>query len=85
MRSLPINQHQSFFESNQIQLMSQHPLKKKSSLVMFGLLVAGATASNLRNTATGEYCDPYCKTWSNDGLCCLKCAHHYFINAHGRC
>ncbi len=54
---------------------------------MFGLLMAGVTAGNLRSTVkgTGAYSDPFCNTFSADGSCCIKCSHHYFMNQHGAC
>ncbi len=66
--------------------MTEHPLKKKSSLIMFGLLMAGVSAGNLRNTNKAvAYSDPYCNTFSADGLCCLKCSYHYYMDSNGRC
>lgn len=67
--------------------MTEHPLKKKSSIIMMGLLLAGVNAGNLRapHTGTGAYSDPYCNTFNDDGSCCLKCSYHYYMNANGAC
>ena len=63
--------------------MSQNPIKNKASLIVCGLLMAGAAANNLRNTVA--YSDPFCNTFSADGLCCLKCSFHYFMDCDGKC
>ena len=63
--------------------MSEHPLKKKSSLILFGLMMAGVSANNLRTR--GAYSDPYCNTFNSDGSCCLKCSYHYYMSPQGVC
>lgn len=62
--------------------MSQHPLTKKSSLIFFALMMATASADNLRDT---QWSDPYCSVWNSDGTCCLKCSHHYYADSKGVC
>jgi len=57
-------------------------LKKKSSLILFGLLLAGVNAGNLKG---GKWADPYCNTFSADGTVCLKCSYHYWQDSDGAC
>lgn len=85
MRSFSIKIHIIVFQKKINKRMSDHPLKKKSSLIMLGLLMAGANAGYLRNNNNAAYSDPYCNTFSPDGLCCIKCSYHYYMNSNGQC
>ena len=62
--------------------MNQHPLKKKLSLVVLGMMMATVSADNLRDAKWG---DPFCSVWNQDGSCCLKCSDHYYADCNGVC
>ena len=46
------------------------------------MLLVGGTASNIRTYA---WSDKYCKTFTSDGLSCLECAFHSYMDKDGCC
>lgn len=57
-------------------------LLSKTLLVVFIVLIAGVSASNIRSLL---WDDPFCNTFSSDGTSCLKCSSHYWMDKYGKC